>query len=387
MTSYLRYKQQIRTVQDADDDIESWITVRGNHIPIKKGQSKEEAVKSFVESKGEKEKGGDYVSAGREKAKREAGHEFKKRSGVGMKFTEYEPEFEVVRKNALANGNVYGGKYTQKSKAEAYKEYKNDTSSKENMKKANEFVNGKPKDVKNTFLSNPNTLKEFANHFGISEKVAKNASEKFGDAFYHVMTKDPQAGAGLATNYEKYTKEDVEKHLEGLTKKNKTSANKTESEKPKSSNKTTFYKNVSGKQLWSPAWKGSGRKSGYTAIENQLLTEKEMEKHGFNKESSAFQKMELGKKDHHFFFGARFENKKEEKKDESFNYRLLDRLRTDNEYYLGNGNRNDKHLWAGNPKDQIAKMRELYNGLSKKPEWLTEEKINEYEQKMIGGIK
>lgn len=51
MTSYLRYKQELRTVQDADD-IESWITVRGNHIPIKKGQSKEEAVKSFLEKKG-----------------------------------------------------------------------------------------------------------------------------------------------------------------------------------------------------------------------------------------------------------------------------------------------------------------------------------------------
>ena len=62
----------------------------------------------------------------------------------GKQESKYDPEFEVVRKNALANGNVYGGKYTQKSKAEAYKEYKNDTSSKENMKKANEFVNGKP---------------------------------------------------------------------------------------------------------------------------------------------------------------------------------------------------------------------------------------------------
>lgn len=380
MTSYLRYKQQIRTVQDADDDIESWITVRGNHIPIKKGQSKEEAVKSFIEhqagkndlpqgtkwsptnKKGEgtgnkpsqkKEKYDirhgasiqnienminahadkkaykswkeeeEYVA---EKLKEEGIYAYGSQIKEAMKNvygdvytkerkeeSKYDPEFETVRKNALANGNVYGGKYTQKSKAEAYKEYKNDTSSKENMKKANEFVNGKPKDVKNTFLSNPNTLKEFANHFGISEKVAKNASEKFGDAFYHVMTKDPQAGTGLATNYEKYTKEDVEKHLEGLTKKNKTSANKTESEKPKSSNKTTFYKNVSGKQLWSPAWKGSGRKSGYTAIENELLTEKEMEKHGFNKESSAFKKVELGKKDHHYMFGARFETKKGDK--------------------------------------------------------------------------
>lgn len=33
-----------------DDDVE-WITVNGNHIPVGKGQSKEEAVKSFVESK------------------------------------------------------------------------------------------------------------------------------------------------------------------------------------------------------------------------------------------------------------------------------------------------------------------------------------------------
>lgn len=50
MTSYLRYKKELRTVQDADD-IESWITVRGNHIPIKKGESKEDAVKSFLEKK------------------------------------------------------------------------------------------------------------------------------------------------------------------------------------------------------------------------------------------------------------------------------------------------------------------------------------------------
>lgn len=49
MPSYLVYKRQL-SVLDADD-IE-WITVRGNHIPIKKGQSKEDAVKSFLESKG-----------------------------------------------------------------------------------------------------------------------------------------------------------------------------------------------------------------------------------------------------------------------------------------------------------------------------------------------
>lgn len=42
-----------------EDDVD-WITVRGNHIPVKKGQSKEEAVKSFIEGKkgiGKKEDG------------------------------------------------------------------------------------------------------------------------------------------------------------------------------------------------------------------------------------------------------------------------------------------------------------------------------------------
>lgn len=47
MPSYTQYKRQV--VLDDDNDIESWITVKGNHIPIKKGQSKEEAVKSFIE--------------------------------------------------------------------------------------------------------------------------------------------------------------------------------------------------------------------------------------------------------------------------------------------------------------------------------------------------
>lgn len=177
MTSYLRYKQELRIVQDADD-IESWITVRGNHIPIKKGQSKEEAVKSFVESKGgnssakgssqknelsiayHKDKG--HIKEGnppkgwtKVEGATTAPNGYSWYSNNKSMFSEeresylykdkpeskYDPEFEVVRKNALANGNVYGGKYTQKSKAEAYKEYKNDISSKENMKKASAFVN------------------------------------------------------------------------------------------------------------------------------------------------------------------------------------------------------------------------------------------------------
>ena len=45
-------------VNNTDDGKEvEWITVKGNHIPVKKGQSKEEAVKSFIESKKGREKG------------------------------------------------------------------------------------------------------------------------------------------------------------------------------------------------------------------------------------------------------------------------------------------------------------------------------------------
>jgi TATA-binding protein-associated factor Taf7 len=35
----------------------------------------------------------------------------------------YPKAFECVRQNALANPNLYGGRYTQKSKKEAYKEF------------------------------------------------------------------------------------------------------------------------------------------------------------------------------------------------------------------------------------------------------------------------
>ena len=63
-------------------------------------------------------------------------------------------------------------------------------------------------------------------------------------------------------------------------------------------------------------------------------------------------------------------------------YRLLDRLRADCEYFLGAGNRAEKHLWAGSVYAQIVKMRELYDALPQKPEWLTEEMIDDYTDRM-----
>ena len=68
--------------------------------------------------------------------------------------------------------------------------------------------------------------------------------------------------------------------------------------------------------------------------------------------------------------------------DHSGDYVLLDRLRADCDYFLGAGGRSEKHLWAGSVYAQIKKMRELYDALPKKPEWLTAEAIDRYAAQM-----
>lgn len=69
----------------------------------------------------------------------------------------------------------------------------------------------------------------------------------------------------------------------------------------------------------------------------------------------------------------------------TFEYMLLGRLQSDCKYYLGYGNRCKNCLWSGNEKDQIKKMKEIYNNLPEdgKPEWLTYEEILNYEKEMI----
>lgn len=70
-------------------------------------------------------------------------------------------------------------------------------------------------------------------------------------------------------------------------------------------------------------------------------------------------------------------------KNQKSEYMLLGRLQMDCNYYLGAGNRNSKHLWAGTPKEQIEKMKELYSKLVVKPEWLSEKNISDYEKAML----
>lgn len=61
---------------------------------------------------------------------------------------------------------------------------------------------------------------------------------------------------------------------------------------------------------------------------------------------------------------------------------LLSRLESDCKYFLGNGNRCERHLWAESVDDQISEMKAIWNNLEVKPEWLTMEQIEEYEAKM-----
>ena len=70
---------------------------------------------------------------------------------------------------------------------------------------------------------------------------------------------------------------------------------------------------------------------------------------------------------------------------DSFKYMLLDRMKQDCNYFLGNGNRNPKDLWSDSPEEHIANMEALWNSFPEgdKPEWLTWEQIKEYEKEMI----
>jgi len=69
---------------------------------------------------------------------------------------------------------------------------------------------------------------------------------------------------------------------------------------------------------------------------------------------------------------------------EKFNYMMLSRLKEDNDYFLGAGDKQEKHLWAGNVDAQIAEMKRVWNMIpeGKKPEWLSLDDIFEYEKKM-----
>lgn len=68
---------------------------------------------------------------------------------------------------------------------------------------------------------------------------------------------------------------------------------------------------------------------------------------------------------------------------DKFKYMLLDRCKNDCLYFLGNGNGYEGNLWGKSIEEHIKVMRELYDSVPEKPEWLTEEDINSFEAEMI----
>lgn len=68
-----------------------------------------------------------------------------------------------------------------------------------------------------------------------------------------------------------------------------------------------------------------------------------------------------------------------------FRYMILDRMRCDCLFYLGNGHRLKKYLWAGDEKLHIEVMRALHNSFpeGEKPEWLSLDDIDNFEREMV----
>ena len=149
------------------------------------------------------------------------------------------------------------------------------------------------------------------------------------------------------------------------------------------------------------AWNGN--------IESKHAVVRYMQQHGREKETAAWLAREYGSKEGNNLFIVRagspetaeltwskvqrriaqliredqfFTEQEKSVLEHNPDYRLLDRLRADCEYFLGAGNRAEKHLWAGSVYAQIVKMRELYDALPQKPEWLTKEAIDDYADRM-----
>ena len=149
------------------------------------------------------------------------------------------------------------------------------------------------------------------------------------------------------------------------------------------------------------AWNGN--------IESKHAVVRYMEQHGREKETAAWLAREYGGNECKSLFIVRagspetveltwpkvqrriaqliredkfFTEKEKSVLEQNRNYLILDRLRADCEYFLGAGNRAEKHLWAGSVYAQIVKMRELYDALPQKPEWLTKEMIDDYADRM-----
>jgi len=84
-----------------------------------------------------------------------------------------------------------------------------------------------------------------------------------------------------------------------------------------------------------------------------------------------------------------FINMKTLEPSEKYRLKLLNRLNVDCIYFSGYGDRNIKHLWAGNVPDHVEAMKIIYDSFpdDKKPQWITLDQIKKYETEMGEKIK
>lgn len=78
-----------------------------------------------------------------------------------------------------------------------------------------------------------------------------------------------------------------------------------------------------------------------------------------------------------------FVNENYTSEDNKFHYMFLNRLQSNCEYFLGYGNGSERVLPSGKIETHIAKMKEIWEKLPVKPEWLTYEQIEDYEKRML----
>ena len=158
MISYLWYKKQMK-VMDADDT-ETWITVKGNHIPVKKGQSKSEAVKEFISKKSDKE------MSKRENEPKSLGESLKK-----------------VVSQVEKNKQLYG-EYKKQESAEKYKKLNSERSNK------------------------PKTIGESAKKVVANVKLSKidDVDEEVGFPMLEIASNDVEFGKNSSENRSKLLK-------------------------------------------------------------------------------------------------------------------------------------------------------------------------------------
>lgn len=140
MPSYMSYMRQM-SVLDEDGEIESWITVKGNHIPIRKGQSKEDAVKSFIEKKG-----GDIEKKSKAPKKRET-----YTTAEGFEF--YKDTNEPVKKGGYTLADKKGNIILQANFVDNTKSYNDKGLYQDALNELDDQIAEKEKELENIHLS------------------------------------------------------------------------------------------------------------------------------------------------------------------------------------------------------------------------------------------